>query len=430
MHAYDFKSGYFGYNVLSLDEMTCELADTTSYCQRHAIIPESVTFKGRELKVVKVGASCFRGSSSLVSIDLPNSITEISSKAFMECPSLVSVNMPSSMTKIGDDAFWCCKSLKTIDIPDGIKDLSANTFCGCETLASVNLPNSLKTIDTGAFAHCASLEFITLPNNLTHIGLRAFSKTGIKSVDIPDSVCDIDEDTFEDCSQLQELVIGSGINYLIAAKYFNPIYRPTYISYIRGCKNLHRLIIKESKNPEDYFEIDSDNYYFDNLLQTLPLRELYLGKKLKCEYLHGTDKIEFKSLQKITFGSNFKPESENDTWINLRKLPKTATIYCENPVPYNLLGTFFSNEQYLNCILYVPTESIDVYKNAEGWKNFWDIRGFDFSSGIEDVTEITRDVYNVYNIHGNYILRTRNKEDLNNLQKGIYIINGKKIMIP
>ena len=427
MHAYDFESGDFGYNVISLDEMTCELAGVINECPSHVTIPESATYKGRVLKVVKIGKHAFYNCKSSISITFPNSITEISMGAFYGCTSLISVSLPSSLKKIGNFAFEGCASLTTIDIPNSIDNISFALFKDCTSLITVNLPNSITWIDGEAFDNCKSMTSITLPNNLNGIGKNAFRGTAIISLDIPDSVHDIEYNSFDNCAHLKEIVIGSGVPNLTDTKIegFGP---DPVTSYIIGCENLQRLIIKDSK--KDFMIHGSDKNCMNSIMK-LPLNELYLGRRMySSQYARVGNNVVFESLQKIIFGLNFDPQYEEDTWINLRKLPITATIYCKNPVPNNYLGSFFSNEQYLNCVLYVPTESIDVYKNAEGWKNFWDIRGFDFSSGIEDVTKNTRDVYNVYNIHGNYILRTRKKEDLNNLQKGIYIINGKKIIIP
>lgn len=33
----------------------------------------------------------------------------------------------------------------------------------------------------------------------------------------------------------------------------------------------------------------------------------------------------------------------------------------------------FSNKAYVNSVLYVPDESVEKYRNASVWKNFWEI---------------------------------------------------------
>ena len=79
------------------------------------------------------------------------------------------------------------------------------------------------------------------------------------------------------------------------------------------------------------------------------------------------------------------------------------------------------------CKLIVPNNSIDAYKQADGWKEFFLIEG--------TTTGIINNIYNktenvdVYTIDGVKRLSKANVNEINALPKGIYIINGKKIVI-
>lgn len=66
-----------------------------------AIIPEGV----------KYITGAFTGLYELVSVELPESITEIGEDAFYHCWSLTTINLPSGLTYIGAYAFSGCKSL-------------------------------------------------------------------------------------------------------------------------------------------------------------------------------------------------------------------------------------------------------------------------------------------------------------------------------
>ena len=60
-------------------------------------------------KGVKViGNSAFWFCSSLISINISNSVTNIGDKAFSECKSLTNINIPNSVTNIGNEAFDGC----------------------------------------------------------------------------------------------------------------------------------------------------------------------------------------------------------------------------------------------------------------------------------------------------------------------------------
>lgn len=79
------------------------------------------------------------------------------------------------------------------------------------------------------------------------------------------------------------------------------------------------------------------------------------------------------------------------------------------------------------CKLFVPKNSIDAYKRAYGWWDFFLIEG--------TTTGIINNIYNktenvdVYTIDGVKCLSKASVNEVNALPKGIYIINGKKIVI-
>ncbi len=76
----------------------------------------------------------FYGCSSLVSIEIPSSVTSIGVGAFYGCSSLVSIEIPSSVTSIGDGAFAGCSSLASIVIPSSVTSIGWQTFAGCSGL--------------------------------------------------------------------------------------------------------------------------------------------------------------------------------------------------------------------------------------------------------------------------------------------------------
>lgn len=79
------------------------------------------------------------------------------------------------------------------------------------------------------------------------------------------------------------------------------------------------------------------------------------------------------------------------------------------------------------CKLLVPKNSVDAYKKTDEWKDFFLIEG--------TTTGIINNIYNktenadVYTIDGIKRLSKASVSEINALPKGIYIINGKKIII-
>ncbi len=86
--------------------------------------------------ITKIGYT-FHGCTSLESVTIPNSVTEIGKSAFWECSSLTSVTIPESVTKIGESAFYECSSLTSVTIPESVTKIGEWAFASCTSLASV-----------------------------------------------------------------------------------------------------------------------------------------------------------------------------------------------------------------------------------------------------------------------------------------------------
>ena len=114
---------------------------------------------------------------------------------------------------------------------------------------------------------------------------------------------------------------------------------------------------------------------------------------------------------------------------------KRAFYYCngikqiisEAAMPPLCFNNVFDWINTKECKLFVPKNSIDAYKRASGWGYFFLIEG--------TTTGIINNIYNktenadVYTIDGVKCLSKANVNEINALPKGIYIINGKKIII-
>ena len=98
------------------------------------IIPESITYRGKNFSVTKIGDNAFRSCSDLTSVIIPNSVNSI-----------------------GSYAFAYSKNLASIIIPDGVPNIAEYTFSNCSCLTSVTIPNSVTEINAGALSDCSSL---------------------------------------------------------------------------------------------------------------------------------------------------------------------------------------------------------------------------------------------------------------------------------
>lgn len=51
------------------------------------------------------------------------------------------------------------------------------------------------------------------------------------------------------------------------------------------------------------------------------------------------------------------------------------------------------------------------------------------NASVDDIIADGDGVYVVYNLHGIKVMETENVADVNNLPKGIYIVNGSKVVV-
>ena len=101
--------------------------------------------------VKTIGDWAFKGCSGITNVTIPNSVTKIGELAFSGCSSLTSVTIPNSVTKIGGYAFQGCSSLTSLTIGNSIKIITSDDFSRCSSLREIHLGTSVEEISAGAF---------------------------------------------------------------------------------------------------------------------------------------------------------------------------------------------------------------------------------------------------------------------------------------
>ena len=125
---------------------------------------------------VKIGA-VFYGCDSVISVEIPDSVTSIGISAFNGCRSLTSVAIPNSVTSIGNYAFQNCLGLTSVTISDSVTSIGNGAFQYCSSLTSVTIPDSVTSIGDKAFAY-SHLTNVIIGNGLTSLGDYAFECCG------------------------------------------------------------------------------------------------------------------------------------------------------------------------------------------------------------------------------------------------------------
>ena len=398
--AYDIEVDGIYYN-LNISNMTATVTSGDEKYAGDVVIPSSVTYNTKTLKVPTIGEYAFSGCTSLSSVTIPNSVTTIEYGAFSGCTSLTSVTIPNSVTEIGSSAFSGCTSLTSVTIPNSVTEIGAAVFSGCTSLSSITIPNSVTVINSSAFSGCTSLSSITIPNSVTTIGSFAFSYcTSLTSITIPNSVTRIYEWAFSGCTSLSTVVLSEKIkkidyNAFEGCSQLTSISIPAHVTDIERsafskCENLEKLIFEDSDQPlKIYYD-----YRYDKEVSRLHPTYLYLGREIKDKYeFMLSDKVET-----LVFGKAYKSENHPD--------PATIkTVISKIEKPHEI--DRFLNSTYASAILYVPKGTKALYESTDGWKLFFNIQEGDPTTGIVST-----------------------KDDINKVEVSRYDIKGQRLNAP
>lgn len=128
-----------------------------------------------------IAPRAFEGNTTIVSITIPGTVTEIGSYAFSCCLDLEEVYMEDSVTKIGQGIFYICPSLVEAELSDNIRTIPSWAFAQCQSLSDVKLPLYLESIETFAFYECGALSAVYIPPYIERMGRAAFLNSSVRT---------------------------------------------------------------------------------------------------------------------------------------------------------------------------------------------------------------------------------------------------------
>lgn len=184
------------------------------------IIPATVEHNEKDYTVTTINDDAFADCTTLRSITIPATVTELSGWGFRNCASLeqitVSTKNPrfnsnnncNAIIETGENKL-IVGSLWTV-IPEGITRIGADAFWGRWGLETINIPNSVKEIGSHAFSWCF-LNEITLPSELEVLEEGAFASTDLQSIILPASLKTIGKEAFNDCPQLTNVTVQNTV---------------------------------------------------------------------------------------------------------------------------------------------------------------------------------------------------------------------------
>ena len=374
------------YNILndSVLPYTAEISGfefINEYKSSKISIPKKIKRNDTTYLVKSIGNEAFKYCSSLISITIPNSVTNIGDRAFSDCSSLTSITIPNSVTSIGAGAFQYCESLTSIIIPSSTTSIGEGILIGCPSITSIVvrkgnrtynsrnrcnaiietasstliagcqntiIPENVMSIGESAFEKCEYLSSITIPNGVMNIEKKAFdSCTTLKSINIPENVTTIGEEAFAGCSSLTSIIIPNGITSIEKGTYsecssLTSFTIPSSVTSI-GEKAFYACEALKSINiPENVISIGKQAFFWCHSLASIaiPNNVAAIGKEAfaRCS-----------SLTSIVVGSgNSTYDSRNNCNAIIETASNTLIVGCQNTIiPENVMS--IGDEAFAGC---------------------------------------------------------------------------------
>ena len=350
------------------------------------VIPSAI----EGLAVAAIGQSAFSGRG-LVSVTVPDSVTNIGWYAFLLCTGLTNVTIPSSVTSIGLFAFGDCTNLIT---PPAI--FSYTTVDGAVTVtdwggsgSTVAFPSAINGLPVTAIGDVADgrlwggfhlpgwVTNLTIPNGVTSIGDQTFRAVGLTQVTIPASVTNLGKQVFQACPKITAInVDGQNAFYAsVDGVVFNKS-RMALVQWPMGRAGSYRV-------PDGVVSIADGALAFSVYTGTGPLvTSLTLPSSVTSIGSHAFTGCE--ALTNVTIAGSLTNLGD---YAFAGNFSLKCFFFMGNPPPVMPLSAFKLNPAYEGPIWCLP--------GTTGWNPFLDVRLWDAAlvgaavQGGEFILEIT-----------------------------------------
>ena len=417
------------YNLTSLKNVTFSNAGMVTECNDYLLagcstvenlsLPESLVTIGNHTfsdmttlqycrmfdNVESVGEYGFAGDVNLTDLTFSKKVKTLRNNLFMNCTSLPLFTVHPAVTSIEDNAFMNCNSLATLSFTDSndllnigrrnengnfaamfsdspvqslylsrwlvynideetyapfynrstltdlrfgetLGDIGKFLFEKCSSIATVNIPG-VESIGEKAFYDCTALSGLTLNSGTTSLGEQTFANcTALKNVVLPPTVVSVSDGCFMNDHELVTLDLGSSLE----------IIGPSAFS---GCASLSELNF-----PQTLYGLGVESFKGCENLSYVTIPDGCRLSSIGARAFQNCTGIEWISLSnRITsLGAN-----SFDGCNSIRYIKSFNTV-----PPVGLPN--FSENVIENSTVFVPAESLDDYKDADLWWEFFNIR--------------------------------------------------------
>ena len=372
MFAWDYERVQIGDLYYNLDA-TNQTAEVTYKSYTHyefnegwgittANIPASVTYNSATYSVTSIGNYAFNKCSGLTSVTIPNSVTSIGYWAFYECTGLTSVTIEAETPPTLDSYAFDNTNNSPIYVPCGTLDAYKSAWSDYADRIKyeytiytiIGNVNDAKagSVDYPTSA-CRDVVITAIPNYGYH-----FTQWSDGDTDNPRTI-ELTQDTTFTAEFAPDRVGTCGKDLALVWSY-DPTNKVLTIGNAGSF----------TENME--FGVEAPN----------EMEELVIGNNVTAIGSNAFAGIE--TLKKVSIGESVKTIGEQAFYncVNLE------TIFNYRPTPTNTYSNAFDGVDKFECKLYVLPNSIDMYKNAAVWRDFY----YTYAIGAEETTVTTNDV--------------------------------------
>ena len=403
------------YYLLNSDDKTAEVVEPASggKYEGDIVVPDYIEQEGTRYAVTVIGESAFMnsrltslqlpteslriiktlafsGCSGLTSMDIPEGVTTIGSYAF-NCPDLTRIHIPASVTMIGESAIGGSPELEAITIAEGNTDYGVfdgvlmdkaqeKLFCYPAKMAGTTytVPATVTSIDRKAFQYLAFLTTLNIPASVDLLDSNSFyearslteinidpantaycSVEGVVYSAEKDTLCLYPPNKPDLTYTLDAAVKVIGVSAFLHASHLQTVIIPEGVNTIKNAAFYKCSSLKDVSFPESLTKIGHSAFYTCEELESMVLpphiTEVPMALFLECKSLRSvTIQAEVTSIGMTVFSN----------------CPSLKEITCLATTPPTLHALAFLMMPLGEITLYVPAESVELYKATDTWKNF------------------------------------------------------------
>ncbi len=377
-----------------------------------------------------VGTRAFEGCTVLTSIEIPNSVKSIGYDAFYGCTSLPVIdNIRYADTYLIEAVD---RALSSYTITEGTKWIGGGAFSYCTSLTSIEIPNSVTSIGGQAFYECRNMTTVTIDAETPpSLGYEAFNNYYLTSIYVPCGALETYQSA-ENWNQYKDRIRHAPSPYSISVVPFGNGHikqeggnacEPVEISAIPdegyhftqwndgNTENPRYITLTQDTTFAATFAADRSGKCGDNLALTWEYddtnKSLTISGNgtLNSNYTFGVEAPQ--AVEKLIIAEGVTTIGNSTfagyTTIKHISVPTTVKtiyeqafynctgleqIYSYREKPCVTYSNSFDGIDKFECVLHVLSASVDKYKAATGWRDFYYIETID----AEEITEHIEDV--------------------------------------